>query len=74
MKTNEIYFLSIPLAVLRRFVEMNKDKPNNYCQLFELDPRRIFSKTEIEQMGKIESNGSVIVDLDKLYEGGKNAD
>lgn len=69
----ETYFLSVPLAVLRRFVEMNKDKPDNWSQLFELDPRRIFSKSEIEQMGNIESNGSIIVDLDKLYKGGGNA-
>ena len=67
MNKTETSFLTVPPAVLRKFVEMNKDKPDNWNQLFELDPRRIFSKTELEQLGgQIESNGTILVDLDKL--------
>lgn len=66
MNKTETYFLSVPLAVLRRFVEMNKDKPDNWNQLFELDPKRIFSKSELKDMGGVESNGTIIVDLNKL--------
>ena len=71
MNGKETYYLAIPLIVLRRFVEMNKDKPDTWSQLFELDPKRIFSKTELESYGEMESNGSVVVDLEKLYRGGK---
>ena len=68
MSTNktEPYFLCVPLGVLRKFVDMNKVKPDNWIQLFELDPRRIFSKSEIERMGDIESNGTIIVGSSKL--------
>lgn len=62
---NEV-FLGVPLGVLRRFVQMNETHPDSYLQLFELDPKMIFSKSELEQMGELESNGTIIVDLDKL--------
>ena len=60
MNKNDTYYLSVPLGVLRKFVEMNKDKPDDCSQLFELDPQRIFSESTLNQSGGIESNGVVV--------------
>lgn len=69
---NDRLFLAIPLGVLRRFVEMNKDKDDSWSQLFEIQPENIFSEAELNRAGSIERRGSVVVDLNKLY-GGEDA-
>ena len=66
MNRQEPRYLAIPMIALRRLVELNQKKPDNWYQLFELDPTRIFSREELESFGKLESNGTVVVDLNKI--------
>lgn len=63
-------YLGVPLGVLRRFVEMNKDYQDSFVQMFEIRPEFIFTQEDIGPNGI--SNGAVTINLDELY-GGKNA-
>ncbi len=65
MKDEKLYY-AIPLIVLRKFVEMNKDFGDNFMQILEIDPTFLFTEEEITQKGELKSNGIVIVDLNKL--------
>lgn len=67
MKNKKLYY-GIPLVVLRRFVEMNKDYGDDFMQIFEIDPRFLFAEEELPNMV---SNGALMLDLNKL--GGKDA-
>lgn len=64
--TNKIY-LGVPLGVLRRFVEMNKDYDDSFMQMLEIQPHMIFTREMLESVGQPVENGSVIVDLEKMY-------
>lgn len=68
MTKKDPQYLAIPMIALRRLVELNKNKPDAWYQLFEIDPARIFTKSELESFGKLESNGTIVVDLNKIQE------
>lgn len=66
------FYLAVPLGVLRRFVEMNKDYEDDFLQMFEIIPQMIFTQSQLEQSGALKSNGTVIVDLTKLGDNNAN--
>ena len=62
-------FYAVPIVVLRKFMEMNKNVDDTYAQVFEPDPNFIFTEEELKQVGsKLEENGAVIYNLDNLGE------
>ena len=68
MKDKKIFY-GIPLVVLRKFVEMNKDYGDDFMQIFEIDPRFLFTE---DQLPNLVSNGALMLDFNKL--GGKDVD
>lgn len=64
--TKERYFLAVPLGVVRRFLEENKNEDDDYIQLFQLSPDHIYSESElVNGDGEIKTKSTVI--LDKAY-------
>lgn len=62
---SNLYF-AVPLGVLRRFAQENKDESDEYIQLFELKPEFVFSKEELLQNGEMKEKGAVILDKKHL--------
>lgn len=69
---NETFFLAVPLGVIREFVKQNKNEPDNFIQLFELEPSRIFTEEEIKSVTELQRKGVVIVQEDGFSKGGKD--
>ena len=68
--TSKKIYLGIPLGIIRRFVEINKDYDDSFLQFFEIQDNFIFTDEDLKKMNAI-SNGVIIIDLEKL--GGQNA-
>ena len=63
----ERYFLAVPLGVLRRFLYENKDEPDTYLQLFELNPDHIYPESAFTQNeGELKSKSTIIISGDNL--------
>ena len=58
----ERYFLAIPLGVLRRFLDENKNDSDEYLQLFELTPDHIYSESELSGKGTLKPKSTIILD------------
>ena len=56
------HYLAIPLGVLRRFTEENKNEPDEYLQLFELKPEFIFSENELSNRDQIKRKSTIVSD------------
>lgn len=61
--TKERFFLAVPLGVLRRFLDENKNEGDEYLQLFELVPEHIYSEEELTNgFGEIKAKSTIIMD------------
>lgn len=65
MKVSERFFYAIPLGVLRRFINENKDEPDNFIQLFELKSDQVFSEKELPELRE---KSMVIINRDNMPE------
>ena len=66
-KSKEKYYLAVPLGVLRRFIEENKNDPDTYLQLFELVPEHIYPESAFTQNNaKLKSKSTIIISGDNF--------
>ena len=63
MKMTDRLFFAIPLGVLRRFINENKDEPDNFIQLFELKSDQVFSEKELPELRE---KSMVIINRDNM--------
>ena len=63
----ERLFLVVPLGVLRKFVEENKEEDDYFLQLFELTPNHIYSESELtNEQFTLKTKSTIVIDGNNL--------